>query len=282
MLYPLSVGNAMNLFLLALTLAAAPMAQTSVDLKLNLRENETVKYRNVYNVVTYSPEKIDERVQNSLMTFTFGPVVDGKIPVKALIEEYEGMDLGSNSAGPAMKLINLNFNMTRKGVAEDVKHSTSNPALEPVGILLRKTLAGMNSIGFLGLTMPEKTVSVGDKWSQKVSAASFLAPALAPAGDAFKVTGIYDVVFTLVDVTPVNGKRHARISVTVNGTSDLEINSPEFSAGGSLTLSSESSILVDLETGLISSSKTDTSADIVIGEASAQIVTMSLLYRKVS
>src|SRR6185503_6807483 len=122
---------------------------------------------------------------------------------------------------------------------------------------------------FLGLTIPLKTVAVGEKWTQKVDATQFLAPALAPAGEAFKVDGVYDVVFTLIDKTNVNNKPHARISVDVKGKSNLEINTPEFNAGGSLVLISESSILVDLETGLISSARTDTSADITIGEASA-------------
>ncbi len=272
----------LSLFLLTLSLSTTPTPQVSVDLRLKLREDETVKYRNVFNVVTYSPDKIDERVQNSLMSFTFGAEKDGKIPVKAVIEEYEGMDAGSNNAGPAMKMINLSFGIDKKGVAGEVKHATSNPAFDPVGVLLQKTLAGMNSVGFLGLTMPLKTVAVGEKWTQKVDAKQFLAQALAPAGEAFKVDGIYDVVFTLVDKTNVNNKPHARISVDVKGKSNLEINSPEFSAGGSLVLTSESSILVDLETGLISSARTDTSADITIGEASAQIVMMNLLYRKVN
>jgi hypothetical protein len=263
--------------LIALSLAAP---QVTADLKLKLREDETVKYRNVFNVVTYSPDKIDERVQNSLMSFTFGAEKDGKIPVKATIEDYEGMDQGSNGAAPAMRMVALSFSVSKKGVADDATHSTGNPAVEPVGVLLRKTLDGMNSVGFLGLTMPEKPVAVGEKWSQKVDAADFLAPALAPAGEAFKVDGIYDVLFTLVDVTNVNNKRHARISVDVTGKSNLEINSPEFSAGGSLTLTSATSILLDLETGLISSARTDTSADITIGEASAQIVMWNLLYRK--
>ena len=256
--------------------------QTTVDLKLKLREDETVVYRNVFNVVTYSPEKIDERVQNSLMTFTFGVEKDGKIPVKATIQDYEGMDPGSNGAAAAMKLVKMNFALTRKGASEEVKHSVSNPAIEAVGTLLSRTLTGMNSVGFLGLTMPDKTVAVGDKWTMKVDADDFLAPALAPAGGAFKVNGIYDVVFTLIDITPVNGKRSARISVDVTGKSDLEIVSAEFSAGGSLTVDSDASLLVDLETGLISSARTDTSADIVIGEANAQIVMSNLLYRKSS
>ena len=270
----------MNLLCSLIAIAATAAPQTSVDLKLKLREDETVKYRNVFNVVTYSPDKIDERVQNSLMSFTFGAEKDGKIPVKAVIEEYEGMDAGSNGAGPAMRTISLDFAINRKGVAEDVRHTTSNPAFDAVGVLLQKTLDGMNSVGFLGLTMPEKTVAVGEKWTQKVDATEFLAPALAPAGGAFKVDGMYDVLFTLIDVTNVNNKRHARISVAVTGKSELEIVSPEFSAGGSLVLSSESSILVDLETGLISSAKTDTSADITIGEATAQLVMWNLLYKK--
>lgn len=265
---------------LLIALAVAP--QVSVDLKLKLREDETVKYRNVFNVVTYSPDKIDERVQNSLMSFTFGAEKDGKIPVKATIEEYEGLDAGSNSAAPAMRMIALSFEVDRKGVAGEVKHTTSNPGLAQVGALLEKTLAGMNSVGFLGLTMPSKAVSVGEKWTQKVDATKFLAPALAPAGEMFKVDGVYEVVFTLVDKTNVNNKPHARISVDVKGKSNLEINSPDFSAGGSLALNSATSILMDLETGLISSSRSDTFADITIGEANAQIVMSNLLYRKVS
>ncbi len=263
---------------LAALIALAP--QTSVDLKLKLREDETVKYRNVFNVITYSPDKIDERVQSSLITFTFAAEKEGKIPVKATIDDYEGMDAGSNASGPVMRLVNLSFALTRKGVADATKHATSNPAADPIGVILSKTLSGMNSTGFLGLTMPEKTVAIGDKWTQKVDANLFLAPALAPSGDAFKVNGVYDVVFSLVDVTPVNGKRHARISAKVTGKSELEITSPEFSAGGQLTVDSEASILLDLETGLISSAKTDTSCDIVIGEANAQIVMTNLLYRK--
>jgi hypothetical protein len=265
---------------LLITIAVAP--QVSVDLKLKLREDETVKYRNVFNVVTYSPDKIDERVQNSLMSFTFGAEKDGKIPVKATIEEYEGMDVGSNGAAPAMRMIVLTFDMDKKGVAGEVKHATSNPGLAPVGVILEKTLAGMNSVGFLGLTMPSKPVSVGEKWTQKVDATKFLAPALAPAGEMFKVDGVYDVTFTLVDKTNVNNKPHARISVTVKGKSNLEINSPEFSAGGSLALESDATILVDLETGLISSARTDTSAELTIGEANVQLVMSNLLYRKAS
>ena len=263
----------------AILLTALP--QTAVELKLKLREDEVVRFRNVFNVVTYSPDKIDERVQNSLMSFTFGAEEDGKIAVKAVIEEYEGMDAGSNGAGPAMKQVNLSFDIDKKGGAGPVKHTTSNPALEPVGTLLSKTLAGMNSIGFLGLTMPEKTVSVGETWSRKVEASDFLAPALAPGGDMFQVDGIYDVLFTLVDVTNVNNKRHARISVDVKGTSELAINSPELSIAGTLTVSSTSSVLLDLETGLISSAKTDTTANLDVGEAEAQIVMWNLLYRKV-
>jgi hypothetical protein len=265
---------------LLIALAAAP--QVAVDLKLKLREDETVRYRNVFNVVTYSPDKIDERVQNSLMSFTFGAEKDGKIPVKATIEEYEGMDAGSNGAGPAMRMIALNFAIDRKGVSDAVKHTTGNPGLAQVGVLLERTLSGMNSVGFLGLTMPGKAVAVGEKWTLKVDATKFLAPALAPAGDMFKVDGVYDVVFTLVDKTNVNNKPHARISVAVSGKSNLEINSPEFSAGGTLVLDSDATILVDLETGLISSARTDTTADLTIGEASVQLVMSNLLYRKAS
>jgi hypothetical protein len=267
----------MNIGLLALALV---FPQTAVDMKLKLREDETVVYRNVFNVVTYSPDKIDERVQNSLMSFTFAAEKDGVIPVKATIQDYEGMDPGSNGAAAAMKLINMNFDLTRKGKATEVKATTSNPAIDAVGTLLSKTLTGMNSTGFLGLLMPEKTVAVGEKWTMKVDADQFLAPALAPAGGAFKVTGVYDVVFTLLDVTPVNGKRSARVSVTVKGKSDLEINSAEFTAGGSLTVDSDASLLLDLETGLLSSARTDTSCEITIGEADAQIVMSNLLYRK--
>lgn len=262
-------------------LALAILApQTTIDLKMKLREDETVVYRNVFNVVTYSPDKIDERVQNSLMSFTFGVEKDGKIPVKATIQDYEGMDPGSNGAAAAMKLINMNFALTRKGVSEEVKATSSNAAFDAVATLLSKTLTGMNSTGFLGLTMPEKSIAVGDKWTMKVDADQFLAPALAPAGGAFKVVGVYDVVFTLLDITPVNGKRSARISVDVNGKSDLEIVSAEFSAAGALTVDSDASLLIDLETGLISSARTDTSCDITIGEANAQIVMSNLLYRK--
>lgn len=263
----------------AILFAALP--QTAVELKLKLREDEVVRFRNVFNVVTYSPDKIDERVQNSLMSFTFGAEKDGKIAVKAVVEEYEGMDAGSNGAGPAMKQVNLSFDLDKKGGAGPVKHTTSNPAFEPVGALLSKTLAGMNSIGFLGLTMPEKTVSVGETWSLKVEASDFLAPALAPGGDMFQVDGTYDVLFTLVDVTNVNNKRHARISVDVKGKSELAINSPEITIAGTLTVTSTSSVLLDLETGLISSAKTDTTANLDVGEAEAQIVMWNLLYRKV-
>ena len=270
----------LSLSLFALAALAPPAPQTAVEFKLKLREDETVHYRNVFSVVTYSPDKIDERVQNSLMSFTFAAEKDGKIPVKAVVEEYEGMDPGSNGAGAAMKMVNLSFSLSRKGIAGAVTHSVSNPALEPVGVLLQKTLDGMNCLGFLGLMMPEKAMTLGEKWTQKVDATQFLAPALAPAGDAFKVDGVYDVTYTLLDVTNVNGKRSARVSIDVTGKSNLEISSPDFSASGSLKLASATSMLVDLETGLISSAITDTSADITIGEANVQLVLTNMLYRK--
>jgi hypothetical protein len=97
----------------------------------------------------------------------------------------------------------------------------------------------------------------------------------------FQVDGTYDVLFTLVDVTNVNNKRHARISVDVKGKSELAINSPEITIAGTLTVTSTSSVLLDLETGLISSAKTDTTANLDVGEAEAQIVMWNLLYRKV-
>lgn len=275
MLYP---QTGMNVVIASLLLAA-PIGQTSVELKLKLREDETVKFRNVLNVVTFSPDKIDERVANTLTAFTFGAEVDGKIPVKAVVEEFEDMDPASADASAAIKTINLAFSLTKKGVTEPVKHSVSNSALEPAAALIRRTLDGMNSTGFLGLAMPERAVSVGEKWTVKVDAKEFLALALAPVESAFKVTGSYVVTFELVDVINVNNKRHARIEAKTSGDSEIEINAPEFNAGGTLKVNGASSILVDLSTGLITRSKTDISGDLDLGVANAQLVVSSLTYR---
>ena len=269
----------MNLVPLLLALTVSPAPQASAELKLKLREDETVQFRSVLNVVTYSPDKIDERVQNSLIAFTFGAEKEGKLPVKAVVEQFEDMDPASADASAAIKLVNLTFGLEKKGKTGLAKHATSNPGLEPVGTLLSRTLDGMNSTGFLGLTMPEKAVAVGEKWTMKVDAKEFLAIALAPMESAFKVTGTYDVTFTLVDLINVNNKRHARIEADVVGKSELEIESPEFSAGGTLKLNAASSILLDLSTGLITRSKTDISGDLDLGVATAQLVVSHLLYR---
>jgi hypothetical protein len=263
----------------AALLALSILPQTSADLRLKLREDETVKFRSVLNVVTYSPDKIDERVANTLLSFTFGAERDAHIPVKAVIEELEDMDPANGNAVAALRPINFSFSMDKRGRAQAVAHATSVPALEPYAKIMAKTIEGLNAIGFLGTTMPEKPVAVGEKWTMKVAAQDFLGPALAPVGDAFKVTGTYDVTFTLLDVVNVNNKSHARIQADVTGKSDIEIETPEFNAGGTLTVTSTSSILIELATGLPTRTKSDVSADLDLGVANAQIEISNLIYR---
>ena len=76
---------------------------------------------------------------------------------------------------------------------------------------------------------------------------------------------------------PVNKKPHARISIEVTGDGDIDL--PDNNSGV-MTVNSSTSLIVDLETGLVTRSKTDGSVEIAIGEYHLQIMVTELLYVK--
>ena len=261
-------------------LSATHPAQSSVELKLKLREDETVRYRHVLNVTTFTPNDINERVASGQMAFTFGAPENGKIPVTMRMEEYEGLDPGTNNSAEGMRQIEVWFEIDNRGHASDVEHKVSQPGLQPLGALLSRTLNGMMSLGFLGWHMPEGRIQTGHKWTQTVAASDYLDVIFAPAGNAFEPFGDLEATFTLVDLLPVNKKPHARISIEVQGTVDVDLHFPPDDNSGIMTVNSSTSLLVDLETGLVTRSKTDGSVEIAIGEFHIQIMLTELLYVK--
>ena len=93
--------------ILVALLSTPHAAQASVELKLKLREDETVRYRHVLNVTTYTPNDINERVASGVMAFTFGAMENGRIPVSMKMEEYEGLDQGTNNSAEGMRQVEV-------------------------------------------------------------------------------------------------------------------------------------------------------------------------------
>ncbi|HXH60502.1 MAG TPA: hypothetical protein VNI20_04020 [Fimbriimonadaceae bacterium] len=265
---------------LLVSVVPAPV-QTSANLKLKLREDETVHYRSITDIVTYSPDGIEERVANALYAFTFGETKDGKTPVAAKIESIEGMDEGTNNGSQAISTLDLSFVLDKSGETTPTQFKAEYPALQPVGKLITTVMDGQNSLGFLGFAFPEDAhVKVGDTWSKKVDAAKFLAPVYGVAGDMIKVDGVLDATFKLEDIVNVNKKSHARVSVTVTGKCNVDVNSPDLQLSGVLDVKSDTGLVIDLSTGLITRSKTDTTGNLDVQVAQAQIEVMQLVYRK--
>ena len=265
-------------YLIPLLMLAAP--QTSVELKLKLREDETVRYRHVLNVVTFTPNDINERIATGLMAFTFGENVNGRIPVTMRMEEYEGLDPGTNDSAEGMRQIGISFDMDNRGHASVVSHKTSRPEFEPLGVLLSRSLDGMMSLGFLGWHMPEGKIQIGYKWTQTVTASNYMAMIFAPAGNAFEPH--FDVVatFSLVDVIAVNNKPHARVSIEVKGGGDIDLHFPPNDNSGEMTIDCSTALIIDLETGLVTRSKTDGYAVINVQGFEIQIEMLQLLYKR--
>ena len=103
--------------ILVALLSAPSLAQSSVELKLKLREDETVRYRHVLNVTTFTPNDINERVASGVMAFTFGATEGGMIPVTMRVEEYEGLDPGTNNSAEGMRPLQVWFDMGNRGNA---------------------------------------------------------------------------------------------------------------------------------------------------------------------
>lgn len=265
-------------YLIPLLLLTAP--QASVELKLKLREDETIRYRHVLNVTMFLPDGINERLTSGVMAFTVGAEADGRIPIAMRMESFEGLDPGSNGAGQAMRQIELSFDTDKQGRTGAVSHTVSQPALKPVGELLSKTLTGINALGFLGWTMPGGKITTGHKWTQTVSAADYLSSVLGPAGNMFTVDGDFEASFQLVDLIDVNDKPHARISIDVTGEVELQINNPNNPLGGTMKFEATTAMVVDLSTGLVTRSKTDAGAEVDLGQAQIQFVILELLYRR--
>ncbi|MCH8977963.1 MAG: hypothetical protein IH945_01810 [Armatimonadetes bacterium] len=265
-------------YLIPLLMLAAP--QASVELKLKLREDETVRYRHVLNVTMFLPDGINERVASGVMAFTIGAEVDGRIPITMRMESFEGLDPGSNGAGQAMSRIELSFDTDKRGRVGPVSHEVPQPGLRPVGELLSRTLTGLNSLGFLGWNMPDAKIATGHKWTRKVAAADYLSAVLAPGGGMFNVDGEFEATFQLVDVINVNDKPHARVSIDVKGEAEIEINNPNNPLRGTMVLEATTSLVIDLSTGLVTRSKTDGGAEIDLGQAQIQIVILELLYKR--
>lgn len=264
-------------YLIPLLMLAAP--QASVELKLKLREDETVRYRHLLNVTMFLPDGMNERITSGVMAFTVGAEADGLIPITMRMESFEGLDPGSNGAAQAMSQIELSFDTDKKGHAGPVSHKSPQPWIQVIG-LLSDTLTGVNSLGFLGWSMPEGKVSTGHEWTQNVAASDYLSAVFGPGGGMFKVDGEFEATFQLVDVINVNGKPHARVSINVKGEAEIEINSPDNPLSGTMVFESATSLVVDLSTGLVTRSKTDGGAEIDLGPAQIQIVILELLYRR--
>ncbi len=265
-------------YLISLLMLAAP--QASVELKLKLREDETVRYRHILNVVTFTPNDINERIATGLMAFTFGERVNGRIPVTMRMEEYEGLDPGTNNSAEGMRQVGISFDMDNRGHAGDVSYKISQPAFQPLGNLLSKSLDGLMSLGFLGWHMPEGKIQIGHKWTQTVTASDYMAMVFAPAGRAFEPD--FDVVatFSLVDVIDVNKKPHARISIEVKGEGDIDLHFPPNDNSGEMTIDASTALIIDLETGLVTRSKTDGYAKIDVQGFEILIEMMQLLYKR--
>ena len=265
-------------YLIPLLMLAAP--QTSVELKLKLREDETVRYRHVLNVVTFTPNDINERIATGLMAFTFGESVNGRIPVTMRMEEYEGLDPGTNNSAEGMRRVDISFDMDNRGHAGDVSHTIPQPALRPLGNLLSKSLDGMMSLGFLGWHMPKGKIQTGYKWAQTVAASDYMAMIFAPAGNAFEPHFELKATFSLVDVIAVNKKPHARVSIEVKGEGDIDLHFPPNDNSGEMTIDASTALIIDLETGLVTRSKTDGYAKIDVQGFEILIEMMQLLYKR--
>lgn len=267
--------------LLAL-ISPVPVQQQSVELKLKLREDETVRYRHVLNVSTFTPNDLSERVASGQLAFTFGATENGRIPVEVRMEEYEGLDQGTNNSAEGMRQVKVWFDMDKFGNAGQVEHEVPQPGLQPFGNLMSRSLNGMMSLGFLGWHMPEGKIPTGHKWTQTVAAKDFLEMVFSPAGNAFDPYGDLEATFTFIEVIPVNKKPHARISIETVGKVDIDLHFPPNDNSGSLTVDYSTSILVDLETGLVTRSKTEGVAEIQIEQFQIHIIVSELLYRKVT
>lgn len=264
---------------IGLCLAIGATAQTSVALKLKLREDETVRYRHILNATTYTPNDINERVASGIMAFTFGGLEGGRIPVKFKMEDYEGLDAGTNGSAEGMRQVDAWFDMDRWGNAGKVSHKVGLPGLAPIGVILERSIDGMMSLGFMGWHMPEEKIQQGHKWTQTVLASDFLGMVFAPAGNAFEPHGDLEATFSLVDVMEVNKKQHARISVDVVGEVEIDLHFPPNDNSGGLTVKYSTALLVDLETGLVTRSKTDGIATIDIEGFQIQVIVSELLYK---
>ncbi len=254
--------------------------QSTVRLKLKLREDETVRYRHLLNVTTYAPDGITERVSGTIFSFTFGEEANGRIPVSSRVESYESLEPVGPDTSPTMGRVEVQFTTDVQGATAGFTHTAPIAALEPVGVLTEKTLRGICAFGLLGVSVPSESVSSGQKWERKTSATEFFSAVLGPAGEMFQVSGDVTAVFTLVDFVNVNKKRHARISMKATGTVPIEIHSPEADLEGKMVVSSDAEIYIDLETGLLALSRTDTSASIDLGEIDITLSVQETIYRQ--
>lgn len=264
----------------AIGIALLVPGQSDVRIKLKLREDETVKYRHLLNVTTYAPDGITERVSGTIFSLKFGEEVSGRIPVTSRVESYESLEPVAPDAAQAMGRVEVQFSTDIQGNIEGFKHTAPVPALAPVGVLIEKTLRGICALGLLGVSVPKDNISTRQEWKKSVRAEEFLSAVLGPAGELFHVSGDVTATFTLVDFVNVNKKRHARISMKATGKVPIEIHSPEADLEGTMEIVSESEIYIDLDTGLLAISRTDTSANIDLDVATITVSIRETIYRQ--